>query len=250
MTSVRTRSVAARSSSPSYDRWLLSYADFVTLLLAVFIVLFASARHNHGSIPTVSAAIHSGFDKLGKEALPPQLQHGAATPRTSGQLLKPVMPTAISGQLTRELQGVLEDSISKHEVVIQTTPEGLIVHLQELGFFQSGDAALLPEAVQALQRTAQVLREYNLEVRVEGHSDDQPIRTAAFHSNWELSTARAMSVLSVLVNHGEFPPEHIAVMGYGQYRPIADNATVEGRHKNRRVDLVIVTPQHGGDRAP
>ena len=159
------------------------------------------------------------------------------------------MPAAVSGQLTHELQGVLGDSISKHEVVIQTTREGLIVHLQELGFFQSGNAALLPKAVQALQRTAKVLREYNVEVRVEGHSDDQPIQTAAFHSNWELSTARAMSVLSVLVDHADFPPERVAVMGYGQYRPVADNATVEGRRRNRRVDLVIVTPHDGGDEA-
>lgn len=247
MTSVRMRSAAARSGSPSHDRWLLSYADFVTLLLAVFIVLFASARHNHGSIRTVSAAIHSGFDKLGVNAVPPRLEHSAATPRVSGQPPKPVMPTAVSGQLTHDLQDVLENSISKHEVVIQTTQEGLIVHLQELGFFQSGNAALLPEAVQALQRTGKVLREYDVEVRVEGHSDDQPIRTAAFYSNWELSTARAMSVLSVLVDHAEFPPERIALMGYGQYRPVADNATVEGRRKNRRVDLVIVTPHHGGD---
>ena len=232
-------------SLPSHDRWLLSYADFVTLLLAVFIVLFASMRHNHSSIRTVSTAIHTGFEVLGVGYAPPRdhLPPVSGKGRSLGQTQMQGAPAGNASELAHQLQGVLGDAINKHEVVVQTTAEGLTVRLQELGFFQSGNAALLPEAVQELQRTASVLARYNLQVRVEGHSDDQPIHTAAFHSNWELSTARATSVLSVLVDQASFPPNRIAVMGYGPYRPIADNATEEGRRKNRRVDLVIVTPQ-------
>ena len=225
---------------PSHDRWLLSYADFVTLLLAVFIVLFASQRHNHGSIRTVSTAIHSGFETLGVGSAT-SMPHDVKTSRIAGQETRPEAFSGNAGELAHQLQNVLGDAINKHEVVVQPTADGLIIRLQELGFFESGNAALLPEAIQTLQRTARVLQSDNLEVRVEGHSDDQPIRTTAFHSNWELSTARAMSVLTVLVDQAGFPPARIAVSGYGPYRPIADNATEEGRRQNRRVDLVILT---------
>ena len=238
MSSSRDPFKAGMSGLPSHDRWLLSYADFVTLLLAVFIVLFASLRHNRGSIRTMSTAIHSGFESLGLGSGPhPQVSHSNVS---SVQKLGPTPGDA--SDLALQLQRVFGDAISKREVVVQLTTDGLILRLQDLGFFESGNAALLPSAIQELQHTARVLERYNLEVRVEGHSDDRPIRTATFHSNWELSTARAMSVLSVLVNQTGFPPNRVAIMGYGPYRPIADNATEDGRQKNRRVDLVIVMP--------
>ena len=234
---------------PSHDRWLLSYADFVTLLLAVFIVLFASLRHNHGSIRTVSTAIHSGFESLRLGSVPPsnEVSRDVGAGSAIGSTQRPGSVAGNTDELARQLQDVLGDAISKHEVTVQATADGLTVRLQELGFFDSGRAALLPAAVGELQGTAGVLALHHLEVRVEGHSDDQPIHTAAFHSNWELSTARAMSVLSVLVDQGSFPPARIAVAGYGPYRPIADNATEEGRRKNRRVDLVIVTSHNEED---
>lgn len=240
MSRFRNRSGQNRTGVPAHDRWLLSYADFVTLLLAVFIVLFASERHNHGSIRTVSAAIHSGFDSLEVKAVPNSNSHAAKSHGLDKSEV-PRTPAVEPSELAHELQGVLGDPINKHEVVIQMTADGLVIRLEELGFFQSGEATLMPKAVQALQRTGRVLGRHDVEVRVEGHSDNQPIRTVAFHSNWELSTARAMSVLSVLINRAEFPPERIAVMGYGPYRPLTDNATEEGRRKNRRVDLVVLT---------
>lgn len=244
---------AGTTGLPSHDRWLLSYADFVTLLLAVFLVLFASMRQHHQSIRTVSTAIQSGFESLQAGSVPP-LQNGmSSNSRANGSPRQAEPPAGITpnpGKLAQQLQEVLGDAISKREVLVQTTADGLTVRLQELGFFNSGEAALLPKAVQDLQRTGRVLARYNLEVHVEGHSDDQPIHTAVFHSNWELSTARAMSVLSVLVDQAAFPPDRVAVIGYGPYRPVADNATEEGRRKNRRVDLVIVMPHppHGAGR--
>lgn len=237
MSSLRSHSKANMPGLPPHDRWLLSYADFITLLLAVFIMLFASLRHNRQSIGTMSTAIHSGFDRLGV---------GTNVQLKGGNNVRPmqrVRPSAgDTSELALQLQRVFGDAISKREVVVQVTNEGLILRMQDLGFFESGNAALLPRAIQQLQDTARILERYSFEVRVEGHSDDRPIRTAAFHSNWELSTARAMSVLSVLVNQSGFPPNRVAVMGYGPYRPVADNGTADGRQKNRRVDLVIVLP--------
>jgi chemotaxis protein MotB len=98
----------------------------------------------------------------------------------------------------------------------------------------------LPGAAEKIERIAKVLALHGLDLRVEGHSDNQSIHTAEFRSNWELSTARAMAVMELLVNDSGFDPAKISVAGYGQYRPVADNATPEGRRLNRRVDLVVV----------
>ncbi len=230
---------------PSQDRWLLSYADFVTLLLAVFIVLFASSWQNGPSIRRVSTAIHSGFDSLSaapaqRPNLPvtdPKMNPTQSTPAASA------VPSQLdTTELSRQLQTVLGDAISKQQIVLQTTPDGLIVSLRELGFFESGKATLLPGAADKLRRTADVLKQHGLEVRVEGHSDDQPIHTQSFQSNWELSTARATNVLSLLLQTG-FPAVKLSVAGYGPYHPVADNATSSGRAMNRRVDLVVVAPR-------
>lgn len=220
-----------REPPPTRDRWLLSYADFLTLLLAVFMVLSASSWHDKSSVRQVSSAIHSGFEVLSAQVAPqeqPPPPRGATNP---------------SGfeELDRQLQATLGDAIDKQEIIIQKTPNGMIISLHELGFFNSGQATLLPDADDKLKRTAHALMQRRLELRVEGHSDDQPIHTQAFQSNWELSTARAMSVLTLLLKAG-FPPNNISLAGYGQYHPVASNASPEGRRMNRRVDLVIFTP--------
>ena len=232
---------------PSHERWLVSYADFMTLLFAVFVVLFAFSRY-HNTIHTVSTAIHSGFDAL---SAAPGASGVSPTPSTETKIAPPAPAVAVvgppkhfdTGELSKELQGVLGDSISKQEIVMQQTPDGLVISLRELGFFNSGQAQLLPGAAEKLKSTAKVLMQHGLEVRVEGHSDDQPIHNAMFQSNWELSSARAMSVLSLLVNEGGFPETSISVAGYGSHRPVASNATVEGRKMNRRVDLVVIAPR-------
>ncbi len=228
-----------------HDRWLLSYADFVTLLLAVFIVLFASAWSNGRSLRTISTAIHLGFDALSVNS--PQQQRGNAVGTVpQGEYLRapstPAPPKVSSSELGQQLQSVLGDAMSKNEIVMQQTPEGLIISLRELGFFNSGEATLLPGAADKLRGTARVLMQHGLGVRVEGHSDNQPIHTATFDSNWELSAARAISVLSLLLNEMGFPPDKLSVAGYGPYHPVADNATAEGRRMNRRVDLVVIAP--------
>ena len=123
---------------------------------------------------------------------------------------------------------------------MRITPEGFVISLRELGFFNSGQAVLLPGADKKIEKIGRILSQRGLELRIEGHSDDQPIHSAQFHSNWELSTARGMAVLLLLVNDAGFDPKRISVCGYGQYRPLADNATPEGRKINRRVDLVVL----------
>jgi chemotaxis protein MotB len=242
----RSRLSAERGrEAVAHDRWLLSYSDLVTLLLAVFIVLFAFSRgHKQPTIQTMSAGIHSGFEQLslgppnkGLETAPSG--GNSPVPHPPG----PMPPSFDAAALKKQLQSVLGDAIDKDEIVMQRSSEGLTISLRDFGFFKSGDARLLPGAADQIKRTAQVLIEHGLEVRVEGHSDDQPIHTAEFHSNWELSTARAAAVLSLLLDDARFPPEKLSVAGYGSYRPVADNSTPEGRRMNRRVDLVVIAPK-------
>jgi len=239
----------------SHDRWLVSYSDFITVLFALFVVLFATSYRDNRAIRKVSQAIHIGFQEMGSASTPPAVveptspagvpgaapiavpEMGAANP------VKEALPVASSMDFTKlqnRLQAAIGDEIKNHEVVLHSTPEGFVISLKDLGFFNSGQAVLLPGASGKIRRIATVLADEGLNLRVEGHSDDQPIHTAQFHSNWDLSTARAMAVLTLLVDDSGMDPARISVAGYGQYKPVADNRTPEGRQQNRRVDLVVV----------
>ncbi len=230
---------------PSHDRWLVSYADFMTLLVAFFVVLFASSRHNLGSLQKVAGSIRSGFSSLSVDP-PDPASHNEAYPSPAAQQKHTARLQASSDvdlpKLTKQLEDVLGDSIAKHEIVVEQRPDGLVISLRELGFFSSGQAQLLAGAADKIGRTAHVLQEHHLQVRVEGHSDDQPMHSEAFHSNWELSSARALTVLLLLVDTGGLNPASVSMGAYGPYRPLATNETAEGRKMNRRVDLVIVSP--------
>jgi chemotaxis protein MotB len=241
----------------SHERWLVSYADFITLLFAFFVVLYASSQVDNKKVAQVSAAIQGAFQELGvftgsnpgpvlrQESSPP----APADPHDLPQLerLANNMHGGLGGgygpdvnRLRRDLEAALGDEIKKHEIQMRVTPEGLVVSLSEVGFFESGAANLLPGGQSTLARVAGVLNEKGFQVRVEGHTDNKPIHTSEFKSNWELSTARATEVVSLLIEKHGFNPGQISAAGYSQYRPIASNDTEEGRKANRRVDLIIV----------
>ncbi len=238
----------------NHDRWLVSYSDFVTLLFAFFVVLFATTYRDNQSIKKLSRAIHNGFQTLGafkadengdRGAYSMPVWEAADSPvrleNDESSVKKAAIGSAADMQeLRRQLEAAIGKELANHEVVLRVTPEGFVISLKELGFFNSGQAALLPGAAAKLERIAKVLERPGLEIRVEGHSDNQPIHNDQFNSNWELSTARAMNVLLLLVNDAGFDPTKISASGYGQYRPMADNSTPEGRKMNRRVDLVVV----------
>jgi chemotaxis protein MotB len=238
----------------SHDRWLVSYSDLITVLFALFVVLFASSYRDNQVVRKLSTAIHIGFQQLGafpgetiegrdgNSNLPssvpagPQPVSGEATAKETLS----TAPVVDFAELRRQLQAAMSQEIQNHEVVMRVTPEGFVISLKDLGFFNSGQAVLLPGAAGKIRRIATVLAEHGLDLRVEGHSDDQPIHTAQYRSNWELSTARAMAVLMLLVEDSGIDPRKVSIAGYGQYKPVADNATPEGRQLNRRVDLVVV----------
>jgi chemotaxis protein MotB len=242
------------TESTNHDRWMVSYADFITVLFAFFVVLFASTYQENHSIKKVSNAIHYGFVDLesfpregsGSDAVRSQL---LLDPSSSTHLTENFAPrksdqTAATGidieELRRQLEAAIGRELKDGQVTLSVTPEGFVISLKDLGFFDSGRAVLRPGAADKIERIAIVLAQHGFYLRVEGHSDNEPIHTSQFDSNWELSTARAMAVLTLLIDHSGLDPGRISLAGYGQYRPIADNATSEGRKMNRRVDLVVV----------
>lgn len=224
------------------ERWLVSFADLMTLLFALFVVLFASSYHDRQALERVSAAVRSGFQDM--EGFPAGVPAAADQPtgkaNDSGAQLKRSGGVDVV-ELQTKLQKALGKEIDRKEVVLHVTPEGFVISLHELGFFDSGQARLLPGAAEKISRIATVLMQYGLDMRVEGHSDDMPIHNAQFQSNWDLSTARASAVAMMLLDEAHFDPARMAIAGYGQYHPTAANDTPEGRRTNRRVDIVIVS---------
>lgn len=243
----------------NHERWLVSYADFITLLFAFFVVLYASSQADKKKAAQVAASIKGAFqqmgvftgsaaDKIGVPGSP-----GVMNPEMTDAPLRVVKvagvddkPNATGGygvdvdELRKELEDALGDEIRKHEVQMRMTPEGLVVSLKEVGFFNSGEADLLEDGQHTLARIATILGGRGFEIRVEGHTDNIPIHTAKFKSNWELSTARATQVVSLLIERYSFDPLLISAAGYSEYRPVNKNDSAQGRAANRRVDLVVV----------
>jgi chemotaxis protein MotB len=153
-------------------------------------------------------------------------------------------------ELQRKLTVALGKEIAGQEIELRMTPEGFVISLHELGFFNSGEARLLPGAAGKIKKIAAILMQYGLDMRVEGHSDDVPIHNAKFGSNWDLSTARAMAVAMMLIDEDGFDSQRMSIAGYAQYHPVASNSTPEGRRANRRVDLVVVSAFRHHDEKP
>jgi chemotaxis protein MotB len=254
----RRRRVRPQSN---HDRWLVSYADFITLLFAFFVVLYASAQVDHRKIGRLAIAIQVAFQELGvfpTGQIP--LRGDDAAPlnslvalekihQTTADVSKPsttsfdpnVYDEATLALLEEELQQALQNEIAAHTVALHREAEGLVLSLREFGFFDSGSSSLKPSALPALDRIASVLTLRTCRLRIEGHTDNVPIHTAHVATNWELSTARASELVRLLILRYGFSPDRLAAAGYAQYHPIASNATTQGRAQNRRVDVVILS---------
>jgi chemotaxis protein MotB len=249
---------------PHTERWLVSYADFMTLMFALFVVLFASAYHDKKAIQKVSAAVRNGFEEMGTfpdkifiRDVRPSLKGSDSWQKISEDDGPAALKTASTdagidvAELHRKLNEALGKEIERQEIAMRATPEGFVISLRELGFFASGDARLAPGAADKVKRIAAVLTEYGLDMRVEGHSDNVPIHNSMFSSNWELSTQRAMAVTMMLIDESGVDPGRISIAGYGEYHPTASNDTPEGRKANRRVDIVVVfSSKHAPVRVP
>jgi len=278
----------------NHERWLVSYADFVTLLFAFFVVMYSVSSVNEGKFRVLSDSLFAAFKDparslspiqvgklvrspyrndlsplqvpvavdfrhhgaLGKGNAPPGTEKGTdpeaqgegttppAQPDKTGQGSRsgdsqgPDAGMAKLGTVATQVEAKMAPLIAKGLVKVRKGQHWLEVEFNTSLLFASGAARLAPQAIQVLTSITNILKEFPNPIQVEGHTDDVPIRTKAFPSNWELSAARAASVVHLFTKAG-IRPRRLVAIGYGQYRSIADNRTAAGRRKNRRVVLVI-----------
>ncbi len=238
-----------RRSGMNHDRWLVSYADFITLLFAFFVVMYATAQVDKKKAGQLAAAIATAFQQMG--ALP---SASGQSPLEDQEVIKAIEPAVIppavsesTGQedpdmatLRKEMEHALAPEIARGEVALREGSDGLVISLREVGFFDSGSAGVKAGSRQAFSRMAALLGQHKYNIRIEGYTDNVPIHNSQFNSNWELSTARATDMIQLLITKYGIPPERLSAAGYGEYHPIASNNTTNGRVLNRRVDLVIL----------
>lgn len=213
----RRHNISSESDNRNRDRWLISYADLVTLLLALFIVMYAASDKERAH----------------------QIAEGLSTMSTGGA---GILPRNDSEQTVRAKleERLMADPLLSQKTKMRQTKAGLVVSLSEAGFFAPGEAVIDLNAEAVINTLAESVKGNPAKIRIEGHTDSTPISNTRYPSNWELSTARAASVLVRLTERG-IEPERLSAAGYGGFQPIADNSTPEGRAQNRRVDVVILS---------
>lgn len=217
-------------ANTGHERWLVSYADFITLLFAFFVVLFASSRVDKKKTGALATSMQSAFQ-------------GSALVHAATQPAPAALPPPSSGNpLETELKSALSSELDRNFVSLEAGAQELTLSLKEVGFFDSGSASLRPTSAATVERIAAVLKGYQNQIRLEGHSDNVPISSARFASNWELSTARAIEITRLLTTQFGIEPARLSVAGFAEYRPVRPNADPAGRAANRRVDLVIIGP--------
>jgi chemotaxis protein MotB len=231
--------VARKKKHPehvNHERWLISYADFITLLFAFFVVMFAVSQVDSKKLGRFTEAFSKAvgnevYPDRGKGILPAEdiIDEVAKTPDMLPPELEKVRAALVDlAKRSEALQGLQ---------VLRRRNE-LVLRLSDSIFFDVGEDRVKPPALLIIRALGPELAKRDIDIRVEGHTDDRPISTVRFRSNWELSTARATSVLMAVGLEG-VPMSHLSASGYGEFRPIAPNTTEEGRKQNRRVDLVV-----------
>jgi len=234
----------------NHERWLVSYSDFITLLFAFFVVMYALSSVNEGKYRVLSDSLVAAFRNVTVNAKGTEMTAQADTPTLQTAIRARKSAKAEEQrrrvrekvrQAAARIADILAPLVREGRVRVTETTTGVTVEINANVLFAVGDARLNPDAVAALRAVAQVLGATEFPVTVEGHTDDTPIATAQFPSNWELSAVRASSVIRLFVEAG-VTPQRLTAAGFGEQRPVADNATLEGRARNRRVAILIEAP--------
>lgn len=207
------------NSKDYINRWVISYADLVTLLLALFLVMYAvnSANLKANAVVKKNTTVNAELKNIQTVKMP---------------------------ELQKELLTEFKDD--KNVILLKDT-RGLIIRLQDNILFGSAESDIQPESYQTLNKITDILSKIDNPVIIEGHTDSFPIKSEKYSSNWELSTARATSVINYLVETKRINPRRLSAVGYGEFVPIAENTSNSGRTKNRRVDIIILENNNTGD---
>jgi chemotaxis protein MotB len=224
----------------NHERWLVSYADFITLLFAFFVVMYSISSVNVGKYRTVSESIKAALNPV---VSPPSSPAPFTLNANKPALTAPDAPGSkeVAIRKLRNLVKGIKGAPQLSMVRITEKVNGdIVITIPDQLLFNSGEAAVRTEALKFLEGLASAIVELNRHTRVEGHTDNVPIRTAQFPSNWELSAARAVMVVRVLSELYGVPTDHLAAVGHAETRPITANSDPEQRAKNRRVEVVIL----------
>ena len=224
----------------NHERWLVSYADFITLLFAFFVVMYSVSAVNEGKFRTVSESIKAALNPF--PAPPTSMQPFIMGDNKPASINPPLLDAKepVIRRIRDIVKTMLQTSQADRAPIVEERNGELVLTIPDAVLFKSGEASLLPEALPFLKALADVLVELNKQVRVEGHADNVPIRTVQFPSNWELSATRAVMIVRVLTELYGVPSNALSAVGYADARPVTDNLTPEHRAMNRRVEIAIM----------
>jgi len=243
----------------NHERWLVSYADFITLLFAFFVVMFASSQTDKAKARAISESVSAALEKGGVQAAVHEVLGGTvdekgvgnaqmrgpggSQPKNQAPPTPPPPQTPQDQELLPQMQYLTETlkaEIKAGKLEIKHEERGLVISMNEAAFFPSGDDTIDPKSYDMVATIARLFHDSPNPIRLEGHTDSRPIHTARFRNNWELSAARGIAMLDLLTSRFGIPHERLAVVGYADTVPKASNDTEEGRARNRRVDLIIL----------
>jgi chemotaxis protein MotB len=239
----------------NHERWLVSYADFITLLFAFFVVMFASTQADKSKTKAVSESVrealeHGQFSAAISTVLGRGRHENSKMPTNPDRVkqsdnLPPVAPPpsqpADLKKSLQTLQSRLDLELKGGKLQLKLEARGLVISMREAAFYKSGDDAVAPASFPIIAKIAEVIRDLPQALRLEGHTDAVPIHNSRFRSNWELSSARAIAMLELLQQRFQIVADRMAVAGYAENAPTDTNETVEGRAHNRRVDLIVLS---------
>lgn len=240
----------ARKKKPeehaNHERWMVSYADFVTLLFAFFTTMYAISTADSAKLQKLVGSMQGAFGGEVTKILPESGKSPFTTEISNPSLGVPLAfnVAGTEADVFRAIQSrigmYLVKGIDEGKVLVIVSDRGLVIRLSEDGLFQPGDAEINTAAGGILNELALSLIDIPNFVRIEGHTDTVPVKSGRYPSNWELSTARASRIVRWFIERQHFPPERLSAGGYGEYRPAATNSTVEGRAANRRVEIIVL----------
>ncbi len=223
---------------------MVPYADLVTLLFALFTALYAVAAADAGRLPELAQGLRQAV------GAPPPSPPGDGLLGQGPALVGPALPARPDPDVRMAIEGALAADLTSGRLELIEDRRGLVLAIPEAFSFATGRADLAPDAEALLARVGAVLAPLPSAIRIEGHTDNTPIRTTRFTSNFELSTARATEVIAFFITQGGIAPDRLSAAGYSEFHPRASNDSGDGRARNRRVDIVILNPATAGTEEP
>jgi chemotaxis protein MotB len=240
----------------NHERWLVSYADFITLLFAFFVVMFATSQTDKGKAQQVSDSVKRALEGEKMSQVIAAVLGGTVTDTGKGnaQMRGPGGARKAAEEKKDEklaellpslkiLSEALKKEIEAGRIQINMQARGLVISFNQAALFPPGEDVISPEAYDGLHKVASAIAKLPNPVRLEGHTDSTPINTARFHSNWELSAARSIAILELLSSKYGVPRTRLSIAGYADTAPVASNDSEDGRARNRRADIVILNEQ-------